>query len=308
MHTPARRQPGTTTAATRSAGVVLVAALLLAACNGAENAEEPENPSPTPPTTQSHEPTLDEDTAADLYVAWRDRVYALPPTQPEAVDIKTARDGIVVADSPASDWIIQELQLARDRGVIVRGTIHAEAIPPIQVVGDRASVTICSSADIRPTDLLTGEAVSDDTVDTSYTRFDASYRRIRDNWTVEAADRSDERNCVPPSIEEAVTARWEVFTEAWYERDRRGGGDELGRLEDVVTDRFVDILRQLPFRDPVPDPPPFTGFEMLAATRSTATGQACRSGGLETIEWMLVEAQWRVDFVGQVGQRAVPCP
>ena len=119
---------------------------------------------------------------------------------------------------------------------------------------------------------------------------------------------SDDPDCVPPSLEEAVTARWELFTEAWYERDRQGGGEELGHLAELVTDDFADTLRGLPPRDPVPDPAPFTNFELVTATRTSATGQACRSDGLETIEWTLVDGQWRVDFTGQVGEEATPCP
>nr|MBA2558022.1 hypothetical protein [Chloroflexota bacterium] len=54
-------------------------------------------------------------------------------------------------------------------------------------------------------------------------------------------------------------------------------------------------------------PAPFTDFELVAATRRSASGHACRSDGLETIEWKRVEGQWRVDFAGQVGERTTPC-
>lgn len=112
---------------------------------------------------------------------------------------------------------------------------------------------------------------------------------------------------MPPSLHEELTQRWELFTEAWYERDRQGGGPELGRLTEVVTDRFADTLRELPARDPVSDPAPYTNFETVTATRTTATGQACRSGGRETVEWMLVDGRWRVDFAGQEGRDPTPC-
>lgn len=294
----------------RTSAVVLATALLLAACNGADGIEPSDNPSPTPATTDAPDPepqALDGETAAELYVTWRDAVYGLPPTPPDAVDIEAGGDAIAVPDSEASDWIAQELELARDRGVIVRGRIHAEPISTVEATGDRATVTICSSADVRITDVATGDPVSDEAVDASYTRFDVAYRRIDDAWLVERAESTDENDCVPPSIEQAVTARWEVFTEAWYERDRQGGGAKLGQLTDVATDRFADTLRGLAPRDPVPDPAPFTDFELAAATRRSASGHACRSGGLETIEWKRVEGQWRVDFAGQVGERTTPC-
>ena len=305
------------TATARMAGVLLGAALLLAACNGTDNTEPPDNAelpgngSPTSPSNDAREPdpqTLDDDKAAELYVAWREAVYALPPIDPEAVDTEAAGAGIVVTGSAAADWVAQELQLARDRGVITRGSVHAEAISPVQVVGDRATVTICSSADALITDVATGDPVSDEPIDNSYTRFDASFRRAGDSWLVEGADRSDERACVPPSVEGSITARWETFAEAWYERDRQGGGEDLGRLTEVVTDDFASTLRGLPARDPVPDPVPFTDFELITATRTTASGHACRSGGLQTIEWMLVDGQWQVDFAGREGEESTPCP
>ena len=305
------------TATARMAGVLMGAALLLAACTGTDNTEPPDNTdppgnaSPDSPSNDAQEPdpqTLDDDEAADLYVAWREAVYALPAIDPEAVDTEAAGDGIVVTGSEAADWIAQELQLARDRGVITRGSVHAEAISPVQIADDRATVTICSSADVRITDLATGDTVSDEAIDNSYTRFAASFQQAGDSWLVETADRSDERACVPPSVEGTVTAQWETFTEAWYERDRQGGGEDLGRLTEVVTDDFGSTLRGLPARDPVPDPDPFTDFELVAATPTTATGHACRSGGLQTVEWMLVDGQWQVDFAGREGEESPPCP
>ena len=295
---------------------VLGAVLLLAACTGADGIERTESPSPTPATTAAStaasEPipvTLDEDTATQLYVAWRETVYALPEVQPDAVDIEAAGDGIVVPDSEASEWIVQELELARDRGVVVRGDIHAEPVSAVRADGDRATVSLCSSADVRITDVTTGDPVGNEAVDTSYTRFDVAYERIDDGWLIDKADPAEkERKCVPRSIEEPVTESWAAFTEAWYERDRQGGGDDLGRLTQVVTDEFADTLRGLSSRDPVPEPALYTNFELVAATRTTAEGRACRSGGMETIEWKLVDGQWRVDFAGQIGREPTRCP
>ena len=300
------------TGTSRTLGLLVGAALLLTGCDDSGNNEPTDNATPAPPTTETPEPdpqqTLDSAAAAELYVVWREVVYALPPTEPEALNIEAAADGIVVPDSAAADWVTAELQLASDRGVITRGIVDAEAISPVEIVDDRATVTICSSADARITDMATGDAVSDEAVDTTYTRFDVSYRRAGDSWLVEGADRSSERACLPPSVEGAITARWETFAEAWYERDRQGGGEDLGRLTEVVTDDFADTLRELPARDPVPNPDPFSDFELFTATRTTATGHACRSGGLQTIEWMLADGQWRVDFAGRAGEESTPCP
>lgn len=307
---------------TRRSVAALAAALLLAACSGADDTiQPPDNPGPTPARTSPPAPeppapepsasaprALDDDTAAELYVAWRQVVYGLPPTAPEAVDVDLVADTIMVPGSEASDWVTQELQLARDRGVVVRGGIDAEPVSAVDVAGDRATVTICSSADVRITDVATGDPVGNEAVDDAYTPFDVAYRLVDDAWLLEQADPSDEGGCVPPSLEEAVTARWELFTEAWYERDRHGGGEDLGRLTEVITEGFAETLSGLPSRDPVPDPAPFTDFGLAAATRTSATGQACRSGGWETIEWELVDGQWRVDFAGQVGQEVTPCP
>ncbi|HZW43718.1 MAG TPA: hypothetical protein VFF32_04920 [Dermatophilaceae bacterium] len=317
MHLPPE-QLFTRSAITRRAGVVMVAVLLVTACNAADDIEPSSNPSPTPAATQIPEPDakapepdpefLDEDIAAGLYIAWRETVYGLPSTKPEAVDVEAAADTLAVPDSQASDWVTRELELARDRGVIVRGGVHAEPISAVQVTGGRATVPICSSADVRVTDVVTGEPVGEEPVDASYTRFDVTFRRVDDDWLVERADPGDKRDCLPPSIERTVLDRWELFTAAWYERDRLGGGEELGPLTDVVTDRFADVLRGLPPRDPVPAPAPFTDFELATATRTTATGHACRSGGLETIDWVLADGQWRVDFAGQAGEELTPCP
>jgi hypothetical protein len=292
-------------------GAALGAVLLLAACNGATNAEPPANPDPTPTRTAAPEPdlqTFDDEAATELYVAWRDVVYGLPPTPPEAVDAQAAGEGLVVPGSPASGWLTEELELARERGVIARGDVHAESVSTVEVAGDRATVAICSSADVQVTDVATGEPVAEEQFDDSYGRFDVVYLRVDDDWLVERGERSEDPDCVPPSIEQAVTAHWDLFTEAWYERDRQGGGEDLGQLTELITDEFADTLRALPARDPVPDPAPFTRFELATVTPTSATGQACRSGGLETVEWRLVDGQWLIDFVGQVGQEAAPCP
>ena len=297
----------------RSVAAVLAAALLLPACNGADGIEPPDSPSPspTPAATGAPEPdteSLDGRAATELYVTWRQTVYALPPTQPRAVDVDSAGHGIAAPGSQASSWIKQELELARERGVIVRGGIDAESLSTLTTTGKAATLAICSSADVRITDVATGDPVGGEKADDSYNRFDVTYRRIDEEWLVERAEPSDESDCVPPSIEQALASRWDVFTEAWYERDRQGGGKKLGELTKVVTDGFATTLRGLPTRDPVSDPPEFTNFELVSATRRSVTAQACRSGGLETIEWKLVTGEWRVDFAGQVGQEASPCP
>ena len=313
MHVPTEETRMRTTAA-RAASALLCAALLLAACTGADGVEPPVEPSPIPATTQAQEPdpepeppALDPDAAADLYVAWRETVYALPPTKPEDVDVEAAGRAVAVPNSEAAEWVAEELQLARDRGVVVRGDVDAEPLSGVRG-GDRASVTICTSAHVRVTDVATGDPVSNDAVDTSYTRFEVAYERIGDEWLVEKADPADgERKCVPPSIERTVADRWALFTEAWYERDRQGGGDEIDALTRVVTEEFADTLRDLPARDPVREPAPFTDFKLSTVTRTTAVGHACRSGGMETIEWKLVDEVWRVDFAGQIGQESTPC-
>ena len=301
------------TAMARSMAAVLAVALLLPACNGADGIEPPDSPSPrpTPAETGAPEPdtqSLDDQTATELYVTWRKTVYALPPTRPRTVDVDSAGHGIAAPGSQASSWIQQELELARERGVIVRGGIDAEPLSTLTTTGKAATITICSSADVRITDVATGDPVGDEKADDSYNRFDVTYRRIDDEWLVERAEPSDESDCVPPSIEQALASRWDVFTEAWYERDRQGGGKMLGQLTDLVTARFATTLRGLPTRDPVTDPAEFTNFEPVSATRRSATAQACRSGGLETIEWKVVNGQWRVDFAGQIGQETTPCP
>lgn len=295
----------------RTVGAALGAVLLLAACNGATNAEPPANPDPTPTRTAAPEPdlqTFEDEAATELYVAWRDVVYGLPPTPPEAVDVDTAGEALVVPGSQAADWLTQELELARERGVIVRGDVHAEPVSTVEVTDDRGIVAICSSAEVQFTHVATGEPVTDEAVDDSYTRYDVVYRRVDADWLVERGEPSDNTDCVPPSIEEAVRARWDLFTEAWYERDRQGGGEELGQLTELVTDDFADSLRGLDSRDPVPDPAPFTDFELVTATRTSAAGHACRSGSLQTVQWVLVDGQWRVDFAGREGSEATPCP
>jgi hypothetical protein len=305
---------GSTRAArTRAAGGLLVVAVLLAACTGTTDPQPPPSDSraTTPasrPSPDPAPPTLDEQAATALYLAYRQTVYALAPVPPDRVDVAGAGDAIVVADSQAAEWITEELELARQRGVVVRGDVHAEAIPPVDVADQRATVTICSSAELRITDVATGEPASDEVGDSTYTRFDVTYRRIGQHWLIERAERGDDRDCVPPTIHTAITTRWEQFTEAWYERDRRGGGDDLGQLPAVITDAFADVLRELPPREPVAEPAPFTDFTVTAATRTEATGRACRSGGLETIEWLLLDGQWRVDFAGRVGPERIPCP
>ena len=316
LHVPIQGNRGRT-AARCTASMVLTAALLLAACSRADDVEPPANAAPPRVVTSSPESVtrspesdpadLDDQRATELYVAWREAVYGLPPTPPEVVDVDGAGASIVVPGSEASDWLTQELELARERGVMVRGGVNAEPVSTVEVTRDRATVAICSSADVRITDVATGEPAGDVAVDSSYNRFDVTYRRIDDDWLIERGDPSDDRDCVPPSIEEAVTARWEHFTEAWYQRDRRGGGEELGQLTAVVTDRFAEALSGLPARGRVPDPAPFTDFELLAATRTSATGHACRSGRLQTVEWMLVNGQWRVDFAGRIGE-PTQCP
>ena len=307
------------TATTLAAAVFMTAALALTGCSGSDDPDPPAIASPTLVTSNPtpirssaaprtpEPPTLDGDGAAQLYIDWRDTVYALPPTQPEAVDVDGAGDEVVVPGSEAAAWVIQELQLARERGVIVRGMIDAEAISPVQIAGDRATVMICSSPDVQVTDVATGEPVSDDLVDTSYRSFTVAYQRIGEDWLVDRADPSEDPECVPASIAEPVRASWDAYAQAWLDLERRGGGPEIGPLAEVITDRFASSLREFPPHDPVENPPPFTDFEVTGADRTSVSGHACRSTHLQTIEWVLVEAEWRIDFVGRTGEEAEPC-
>lgn len=308
-------RPDTTLAAT----VLMTAALALTGCSGSDDADPLVSASPTPVTSSPtsartsaapptpEPPTPDGDAAAERYIDWRDMVYALPPTLPEAVDVDGAGDGVVVPGSEAAAWVSQELQLARDRGVIVRGSTDAEAISPVEIAGDRATVMICSSPDVQVTDVATGEPVSDDLVDTSYSSLIVAYQRIGDDWLVESADLSDDPACVPASVEEPVRASWDAYAEAWLDLERRGGGPEIGPLAEVLTDRFAGSLREFPTHEPVENPPPFTDLEVTGADRTSATGHACRATHLQTIEWVLVDGEWRIDFVGRAGEEAEPC-
>jgi hypothetical protein len=111
-----------------------------------------------------------------------------------------------------------------------------------------------------------------------------------------------------PTREELAEAAVAAYAEAWLDLERRGGGPEIGALAEVVTDRFARSLRGFAPHDPVADPPPFTDFDVTKADRTTVTGRACRSNQLQEVEWVLVDGQWRIDFVGQIGQEPTPCP
>jgi hypothetical protein len=300
-----------TTVGKRRATLLLAVALLLSACDGAGTDPEGTN-GPTSPNGNSadEQVDLDEAIAAELVVARFDAVYGLPPISPDDVDVDSAGDGAVAPGSTEAERIAGALNQAVELGVLDRGDVLVEALEPPQLVGeDGASALLCMSQDIRTTDLETGEELGAPAPPDDWLRIQTVYERVDGAWLVSEITAGDPANCVPPSIVDTTGHAWEVFAAARLDHERRGGGPDIGEMEEVVTDRFAETLRSIgPFEPPASEPPRYTDFLLSQATRSTAEGQACRDGELETVEWQLVSGEWLIDFAGQEGEEATPCP
>jgi hypothetical protein len=208
--------------------------------------------------------------------------------------------------SEANDLIRRAIEL----GVLDRGDVLAEALAPPQSSGDDdATATLCMSQDISTTDLETGEDAGAPAPPDDWLRIRADYQQVAGRWLIAEITAVEPTDCVPPSIAAATAQAWEIFTTARLDHERRGGGPDIGRMEEVVTERFAQTLQGIgPFDPPDVEPPAYTSFEITEATRTTALGEACRDGELEVVEWELVDGQWRIDFAGQVGEEVTPCP
>lgn len=254
---PARRgNPHLTARVTRTGAAVVTAALLLAACDGDNGLVE--NGTPTPPTENETEepaaPALDEDTAVALLTGWFDTVHGLPPTDPDDVVVDGAGEGIVIRDSPADDWITVNLTQAVDLGVIDRGDVVVEVIEVFQETrANSARALACASQDVEPTDLATGDPAGPPDAPRldDYVRLEATYQLVDGQWLLASATGVEPQDCVPPSIEAAVTANWEAFIDAVIEWGRRGApGDDIGELADLTTGGRQEAHRSSPGLDP----------------------------------------------------------
>jgi hypothetical protein len=295
------------------AALLLSVALLLSSCDSSgPNPDPTGDPTSSAPSASSSDqsPGLDEATAAQLVIARYDAVHALPPTPSDEVDVQAAGDGVVAPGSTEADRVAGALNQAIELGVLDRGDVLVEALERPSAVGDdAATASLCMSQDLRTTDLETGEEAGAAAPPNDWLRIEADFERVDGTWLVTEIRGADPTACVPPSIEAETGPAWDVFAAARVEHESRGGGPDIGEMESVVTERFAETLRSIgPFDPPAVEPPGYTGFKLTEATRSSAEGWACRDDELETVEWELVSGQWLIDFAGQTGEEASPCP
>ena len=292
-------------ATTRALAAFLATALLLTACTGTENTDPTDDATPTPSNgNEANEPDpveLDAETAAALLVARFEAVYGLPPTPADELDIDAAGEGIVAPGSREAERIAGVLNQARERGVIDRGDVRAEVLSaPTTTGGDQARASLCMSQDVRTTHVDTGEEVAEAPAPPDdWLRVEADYVRADDEWLVSEITAASPAECVPPSIENAVTESWEAFTAAWREWERTGG--DVDELVDLVTEDHAAILRSFSRFDPVDDPAPQTDLQLHRATRTSVEGDWCRLGKLEEGIWQFVDGAWLVSDAGQFG-------
>jgi hypothetical protein len=299
-----------TPATTRTLAALAAAALLISACNDTDNNDPADDATPPPSNDDAanddavNEPDpvgLDEDIAASLLVARFEAVYGLPPTPADQLDIDAAGEGIVAPDSLEAERLAGVLTQARERGVIDRGDVRAEALEAPATTGDdEARATLCMSQDVRTTQLDTGEEVSEAPAPPDvWLRVEANYVQLDGQWLISETAAATPAECVPTSIEDAVTESWETFTAAWREWERTGG--DADELVDLVTEDHAAILQSLPSFNPVDDPAPQTDLVLHRATRSRVEADWCRLGKLEEGIWQLVDGVWLVSDAGQFG-------
>lgn len=294
-----------TAATTRVLAALLATAIVLTACTGTEDPDPTDDATPAPSNgDEANEPDpveLDAETAAELVVARFEAVYGLPPTPADELDIDAAGEGTVARGSREAERIASVLNQARERGVIDRGDVRAEALSAPSTTGsDRARATLCMSQDVRTTHLDSGEEVPEaPTPPDDWLRVEADFERADDEWLVSEITAASPAECVPPSIENAVTESWETFTAAWREWERTGG--DVDQLVDLVTEDHAELLRSFPRFDPVDDPAPQTDLQLRRATRTSVEGDWCRLGKLEEGVWQLVDGTWLVSDAGQFG-------
>lgn len=285
------------------AALLLSVALLLSSCDSSgpnpNPAGDPTSSAPSA-TSSDQSPGMDEATAAQLVIARYDAVHALPPTPSDEVDVEAAGDGVVAPGSTEADRVAGALNQAIELGVLDRGDVLVEALEPPSPVGDdAATASLCMSQDLRTTDIQTGEeeagaaAPPDD-----WLRIEADFERLDGTWLVTEIRAAEPVDCVPPSIESELSNRWGAFTEAWRDWGATGG-DVPGEVLELATEDYADILRDAGPIEPDEDQPEFSGFDVAAASRTTATGQTCFLDRAQTVEWRLIEGQWLIHIVRQ---------
>jgi hypothetical protein len=73
--------------------------------------------------------------------------------------------------------------------------------------------------------------------------YEPHYVQVDGQWLISETTAASPAECVPPSIDDAVTESWETFTAAWREWERTGG--DADELVDLVTEDHAAILRSL---------------------------------------------------------------
>lgn len=293
-----------TAATTRTLVALAVTVLLVSACTGTDNADPTNEATPSPSNgsdaNDADTMELDEEAAAALLVARFEAVYGLPPTPADQLDTDGVGEGAVAPDSREAERIAGVLAQARERGVIDRGDVRAEALAAPTTTGDEARATLCMSQDVRTTQLDTGEEVDEaPTPPDDWLGVEADYVRVDDQWLISEITAASPPECVPPSIESGVTESWEAFTGAWREWERTGG--DVEELVDLVTEEHAATLRELEGFEPVDDPAPQSDLRLYRATRTQVEGDWCRLGKLEEGIWQLVDDEWLVSDAGQFG-------
>ena len=209
--------------------------------DSAAGSEPDDEPAPPPP--------LDAATAGDRYVRWQQQTLALPPTDPDDLEVEGIGAGIVVPGSPAAGDLADRLGEAAESGVLHRGDVVAEAVE-VRHDDEVTEAVLCVSLDAVETALATGEPTGErDPRGAVYHLVEVTYQAVDDDWLV-ASVSALEGGCVPDAVVGAVTSNWEDYIDALVEWLRRGAPtDDLGAIADLATDDHQQALRSIPGLD-----------------------------------------------------------
>lgn len=273
----------------RLATLTLVCAVVAAGCTSNGDPNTPNGASPPPTSTNgdsSDAPELDETTAIDLYVALQHAIIQLAPTDPERIDPDAAGDGIVVAGSPADQFLNERVTAIQASGVGPAGeVVHAEVSAFSTLSADRRSATLCALQQVEMVDVSTGQPAQGvpDAAEPRYTSIDVTYEHdgawlIADLTADDVATLDD---CVPPSIEETIHASWDDYIDAlaaWI--NSSFAVQSRAALEPLVT---TERWRQIEATEPAEPTGRHFGdiaydLSLLHATANEVTGEWCIDG------------------------------
>jgi hypothetical protein len=277
-------------------------AVLLGACSPSAAGDDPEPSSSTPMTDGAGDDdvALDAETAVAQYTALQHAIIQLAPIDPADIDVHGAGEGIVLAGSPADEFLTDRLSIIAETGSGPSGqVVDAEVVRPADNGAEQQSVELCALQETEAVDIATGEPAEGLPETTPrYTSFEVVYRHVDGEWLIAdlPALRSEDPppDCVPPSIAQEIEANWEAYDQALAEWiDASFAVEVRAALEPLVTDAH---WRQIVETEPIEPTGRVRGdiaydLQLIRATRTEVTAEWCLDGNRDPEAMTLVNGE-----------------